>query len=108
MTGLPTLNQVLEWINEDGAAGDESMLMEALRASQKRSEGSKLRSFRVGDVVQFNSSARPQYLYRDGVRATITKINQTRVVLRIHGDAGRFSGDRDVRCPVAIIDKVVD
>ncbi len=82
---------------------DLDAIKEAVRFRQKVIAGGKLRSLHVGDRVRFNSAARPQYLI--GLEAVVTKVNQTRVKVRIEGDAGRFTGTTPT-CPLSIIDKV--
>lgn len=60
---------------------------------------------KVGDEVEFNDSVRPGYL--EGIRATITKINRTRVTVSLNEPAGKFRADSPITTPVSIIDLVV-
>lgn len=82
---------------------DFDQIKEAIVLRKKVIGSTKLRSLRAGDRVRFNSGARPQYLI--GLEAVVTKVNQTRVKVRIEGDAGRFAGTTP-SCPLSIIDKV--
>jgi len=61
--------------------------------------------FKVGDAVRFNEHARPAYL--QGVVVQVTKVNQTRVKVRMPAEVGMRFGQKEVSCPISIIDKLV-
>jgi hypothetical protein len=88
-------------------AGDHDEHLDAIISAcmlrQRAIGGTKIFTLKIGDTVVFNERARPGYL--QGEKATIKKINRARVVIDLHRPVGRF-GQRGLRCPVDIIDKV--
>ena len=56
---------------------------------------------RVGMRVWLNRNVRPQYMF--GYEATVTKINRTRVKIRLAESVGRFGAARDISCPVSLL-----
>ena len=57
--------------------------------------------FTVGMKVRFNSKTRPTYLR--GQTATITKVNQVRVKVKLDIPSGRF-GEGDIMVPTNLIE----
>jgi hypothetical protein len=55
---------------------------------------------RVGQRIWLNSKVRPKYMI--GAAAVITKVNRTRVKLRLDNPNGRF-GQSDIACPMSLI-----
>lgn len=60
----------------------------------------KAYDFRVGQRVWFNDKVRPAYMA--GVAATITKINQKKVKVRLDDRTGRF-GTGDITCATNLL-----
>lgn len=91
----------------------EDILYAAIKRRRTITDLDKINHFQVGQLVQFNSQARPKYL--KGVVATITDVKPRSVTLKlpenIDGDTGGRFRDRfnpsqgaEVSCPVGIID----
>lgn len=78
---------------------DLDTLTEYIRFRQKHL-APKAYEFRVGQRVWFNDKVRPTYLI--GVPATITKINQKKVKVRLDDRTGRF-GTGDISCPTNLL-----
>lgn len=97
------IHEILDYIREDASDEHLDMIRNALKGAERSAEIDKLYSFRVGQKVKFNHTARPQYMI--GQLATITKVNRSRVVIRLDSPAGRFSAG-DIRCPVSLLDPV--
>lgn len=74
---------------------DLETIAEYIRFRQKHL-APKAYEFRVGQRVWFNDKVRPTYMA--GVAATITKINQKKVKVRLDDRTGRF-GTGDLTCP---------
>lgn len=82
-------------------------IMDAVKLRREQINNSKILFLNIGDTVKFNSQASPKYLR--GIEATISKINRTTVNVNISEDtwgARRYRGAKNVRTPIAIIDKV--
>lgn len=78
---------------------DLSTIVEYVRFRQKYL-APQVYEFHVGQRVWFNDKVRPTYL--KGVAATITKINQKKVKVRLDDRTGRF-GTGDLTCPTNIL-----
>jgi hypothetical protein len=89
---------------EDIKAGkfDESldMILAAVRA-RKDALKPQIWEFQIGDRVKI-VNANPKYL--NGARATIKKINRTKVVIDLDTPAGRFS--RNITTPLGMLEKI--
>jgi uncharacterized protein YkvS len=97
------IEEVVSAILAGSLDGEEDRIVRALKQRRRIADENKVDALKVGDTVRFNSHARPKYLH--GLTGTVIKLNQASAVVRINGDAGRFTGV-DPRCPIAIIDKV--
>lgn len=69
---------------------------------RKRRLAPKATDFSVGDTVKYVAAVRPKYLA--GAVGKITKINRTRVVVRLDTPVGRFAGN--ITTPTNFIEKV--
>ncbi len=93
------IDSILSGDNDD----DYRDIYEAIKTRQSMSARGKVMAFRVGDRVVFNGNARPKYLL--GVEGVVKKRNETTVVVKIEGYAGKYT-DSAPRCPVGMLDKV--
>lgn len=66
---------------------------------RQKAKAPKAYEFRSGQRVFFNSKVRPQYL--QGVGATVTKINHTKIVVDLDKPLGRFF--KGVTVPTSLI-----
>lgn len=66
--------------------------------------GLTARDFKSGDRVVFNDRINPRYLL--GVTATIKRPKNTRVVINLDRDAGRFRAGVDITCYPNTLDKI--
>lgn len=81
----------------DGKLDDE--LGRIRTAIERRSEEIKDTLFdriKVGSLVRFNERTRPKYL--QGTLATVTEKKQTRVVVKLGEDKGRFYKEMPITC----------
>jgi hypothetical protein len=62
-----------------------------------------LLSFQIGDRVQLNCNARPNYLH--GAPATVTGLNRQHVNVKLDQPIGRFHTGQ-LRCPPLILNKL--
>jgi hypothetical protein len=69
---------------------------------RKRALAPKIWEFNVGDRIRYNKNTKPAYLV--GIEGTITKINRTKVVVKLDNPVQRFSGN--ITTPLALIEKV--
>lgn len=69
---------------------------------RKRRLAPKATDFSVGDTVKYVATARPKYLA--GSTGVVTKINRTKVVVKIDTPVGKFAGN--ITTPTALIEKV--
>ncbi len=58
--------------------------------------------FSVGDAVKYVAAVRPKYLA--GATGVVTKINRTKVVVKIDTPVGKFAGN--ITTPTNLIEKV--
>lgn len=90
-----TTTALINDISKGAYDADLKTIAEYIRFREKHI-APKAYQFRVGQRVWFNEKVRPTYLI--GIPATITKINNTRVKLRLDDRTGRF-GTGDIACP---------
>lgn len=83
--------------------GDFDRFRDAMKLRGELLGRMKVIDLKVGDRVRFNSHARPKYL--QGLEGVVKKKNQASVVVKIEGDAGKFTGSTP-RCPIQIVDKI--
>ena len=77
-------------------------------AKERRNEGTSsaldtllVPQFRVGMKVRFKHTTHPTYLR--GATATITKVNQKRVKVKLDNPMGRF-GEQDINVPLDLLE----
>jgi hypothetical protein len=95
------INDVINYINNTASDADRGQIQLAL--SKHITSTRTPKRFAIGDRVQFNSQARPNYI--QGLKATITKVNRARVVIKLDAPVGRF-GVTPINCPTSIIECV--
>ena len=90
--------------------GDTDSFLGAISAAIKERKESlnnrKILFINIGDTVRFNKSTRPKYL--QGLEATVVKVNQKSVVVKIKDADGRARryGYGEFRTPISLVDKV--
>jgi hypothetical protein len=85
-----------------GTFDDSLDLLVADLQDRKRRTAPKATDFSVGDTVKYVPAVRPKYLA--GAVGKITKINRTKVVVRLDTPVGRFAGN--ITTPTNLIEKV--
>lgn len=85
---------------------DLSAIREAIRMREGTLVQASALGIKAGDTVAFNDQANPKYL--KGIKAVVVKKNPKSVVVNIEENflARKFSGSRNVRCPLAIVEVV--
>ena len=86
---------------------DLDVISKAVKDRRAALNSVKMYSFRAGDVVKFNSLTRPKYLA--GTEATVVKVNQKRIVVKINEDfkyKARKYGYGEFTTPVSLVEKV--
>lgn len=91
--------------------GDCDSFLDAISGAIKRrreiKNETKMLFINPGDIVRFNSQTRPKYLA--GTEATVTKVNQKRIVVKINEDfkfKARKYGYGEFTTPISLVDKV--
>lgn len=98
-----TTANIIKSILDGNQDEDFDRIIDVVHSRRSVVARSKVFEFSRGDRVRFNNGANPKYLI--GVEGVVQKVNQTRVVVKIEGEAGRFTGGSP-SCPVDIIDKI--
>jgi hypothetical protein len=80
-----------------------AQIRSAVMERKERIDLTRGRSLRIGDRVRI-ISGRPRYFI--GSIATVTDVMQTYIRIKIDKDVGRFSAGADIRCPMAVVEKV--
>lgn len=96
--------ELFEAIADGSLDAHRDAIYERFRRRDSMQRMEKVAAFAPGDTVVFNDKVRPAYL--KGVKATVVKVNQTSVSVRIDNplQAGRYGGI--TKCPVNLVDKV--
>lgn len=89
----------------DGEADDEfDQIYGAIKTRTATLTHKKAATFKKGDKVRFNGSARPVYI--QGVTGVIEQLVGSKAMVRLDTTAGRFGSDAPIRTPFSIIEKV--
>jgi hypothetical protein len=79
------------------------VVADRLRYLKGREIMSKSNTWKPGDKVKV-IGGRPHYLI--GSTATIKKVMNTYVLIKLHQDIGKFKMHHDIRCPMSILEKI--
>lgn len=95
-----TANDVITFIHTAGEAD-----LRRIEAAVTRRRQAQIRAFRPGQQIRLSAETRPAYL--QGQTAMITRVNKTRVVLRLDNpEIGRRFAHGEFTCPVELIEPV--
>lgn len=104
---MTTTDEIISTIVSGHVDASLEVIVKAIRMRRENLNDSKVLLLKPGDEVRFNTQANPKYL--EGITATVKKVNRKTVNVDIPDNAygaRKFRGARDVRTPIAIVDKV--
>lgn len=101
-----TTHDIHSMIEAGEADDDLDMIVESIQLRRKVLQARILRDIEVGEVVMFNHKVRPKYL--EGVFATVTGRNGSKLRVELDHDVGRFSANTRIDTPIGIVDRITD
>jgi len=93
---------IIEAIANGDADGFLDAIIETCRDRTTAMAKTKILMVKPGDKVVFNSHANPKYLR--GATATVVRRKDSKLVVTLDKDAGRFKAGRECNAPAEIID----
>lgn len=101
-----TVEELIDAILDGVADNDIDKLNAAIKQRREMKNNRKILFMSIGDTVVFNEQANPKYL--QGNKATVAKVNKTTVTVNMEENyqLRKYSGSKNVRCPISIVDKV--
>ena len=95
------LDDIIQALEDGIADGEEKRVYAAMKYRREQLDFDLFHLLQVGDRVRFTQTCRPQYLR--GVEATVVKIRQKKVEVKLDRPVGKF-GLNPIITPVGILE----
>lgn len=99
-----TIEDVTKWIENDATLEDVEKIYDSLKTRRRHLTKFTQLNLRRGQIVEFNSLARPLYLM--GARARVHRINGSRVDVKLDQQINRYQAGSIISCSPDVLARV--